>query len=102
MLKLNKKSDADSLLYLLSRFECNGHTVHMLTQRHLPSPVTSTVKLLLFMHIPAHSPGLPGYMDVPQTILIILTVVGLFPDRPQYIYVYVSIYPSGSASQTEC
>ena len=53
MLKLNKKSDADSLLYLLSRFECNGHTVHMLTQRHLVPPLTSTMKLSLSTH--AHS-----------------------------------------------
>ena len=35
MFKLNAKFDADSLLYLLSHFECNGHTVHMLTQQHL-------------------------------------------------------------------
>ena len=35
MFKLNSKFDADSLLYLLSHFECKGHTVHMLTQWHL-------------------------------------------------------------------
>ena len=35
------------------------------------------------MHIPVHSPWLPGYIDVTQSILIILTVAGLFPDRPQ-------------------
>ena len=32
MFKLNAKLDADSLLNLLSPFECDGHTVHMLTQ----------------------------------------------------------------------
>ena len=32
MFKLNAKFDADSLLYLLSHFECDGHTVHMLPQ----------------------------------------------------------------------
>ena len=37
------------------------------------------------MHIPAHSPWLPGYADVTQTILIILTTVGLFPDRPSIL-----------------
>ena len=36
--KLNTNFDADSLLYVLSHFECNGHTVHMLTQWHLPPP----------------------------------------------------------------
>ena len=34
------------------------------------------------MHIPVHSPWLPGYIDVAQTILIILTIAVLFPDRP--------------------
>ena len=50
MFKLNTKFDADSLLYSLSHFECDSHTVHMLTQRHLPPPLTSTVKSSLFMH----------------------------------------------------
>ena len=38
------------LLYLLSHFECDSHTVHMLTQWHLPPPLTSTVRLSLFTH----------------------------------------------------
>ena len=32
MFKPNAKFDADSLLYSLSHFEYDGHTVHMLTQ----------------------------------------------------------------------
>ena len=52
MFKLNVKFDADLLLYLLSHFECTGHTVHMLTQWHLLPLLTSTVKSL-FTH--AHS-----------------------------------------------
>ena len=31
--------------------------------------------------IPVYSPWLPGYFDVAQTVLIILTMVGLFTDR---------------------
>ena len=53
MFKLNAKFDADLLLSLLNHVECNGHTVHMLTQQHLPPPLTSTVKSSLFKH--AHS-----------------------------------------------
>ena len=34
------------------------------------------------MCIPVHSPCLPGYINVTQTVLIILTMVGVFPDRP--------------------
>ena len=44
MFKLNTKLDADALLCSLSHFKCNGHTVHMLTERHLPPPLTGTVK----------------------------------------------------------
>ena len=53
MFKLNAKFGADSLLYSLSHFECEGHTVHMLTQWCLLLPLTSTVKPSLFTH--AHS-----------------------------------------------
>ena len=35
----------------------------------------------LHMSIPVHPPWLPGYIDVVQTILVMLTTVGLFPDR---------------------
>ena len=52
MFKLNTRFDAD-LLYLLSHFECDTHTVHMLTQQCLPLPLTSTVTSSLFTH--AHS-----------------------------------------------
>ena len=53
MFKLNAKFDADLLLCSLSHFEYDGHTVYMLTQWHLPTPLTSTVKSSLFTH--AHS-----------------------------------------------
>ena len=51
MFKLNIKFDVDSLLYSLSHFECDSHTVHMLTQWYLQPSLTSTVKSSLFMHV---------------------------------------------------
>ena len=51
MFKLNTKLGAGPLLYVLSRFECDGHTVHTLTQWRLPPPLTSTVKSSLFTHV---------------------------------------------------
>ena len=53
MFKLNAKFYTDSLLYSLSHFECDSHTVHVLKQQRLPPPLTSTVKLSMFTH--AHS-----------------------------------------------
>ena len=35
------------------------------------------------MCIPVHSPWLPGYSDVMKMVLIILTMAGLFLDRPR-------------------
>ena len=78
MVKLNAKFDADLLLYLLSHFECDGHTVHMLTQRHLlPHWLVQWSCHCSWMGIPVHSPWLPGYISVMQTILIISIVEGL-------------------------
>ena len=39
------------IIALLSHFECDGHTVHTLTQWRLPPPLTSTVKSSLFMDV---------------------------------------------------
>ena len=89
MLKLNAKFDAHLLLYLLSHFECDGHREHMLTQWCLLSPLTSTVKLSLFTY--AHSPWLPGYINVALAVLILLTMVGLFPNIVN-LCVHICIY----------
>ena len=53
--KLNAKFDADSFLYLLSHFECDGYTAHLLTQQHLPPRLTGTVKSSLFTHVHSSS-----------------------------------------------
>ena len=86
MFKLNAKFDADSLLYSLSHFECDSHTVHMLTQWCLPPPLTGIVKSSLFTHV--HSSPLSSAVRLHQChtkpIIIILTVAGLFPDRPHH------------------
>ena len=87
MFKFNAKFDRDSLLYLLSHVEWDGHIVHMLTQWCLLPPLTSTVKSSFsHMHILVYSPWLPGYINFVQTILITLTMTGLFPTQTTYIF----------------
>ena len=44
--------------------------------------------------IPVHSPWLPGYIDVTWTVLIILTMVEVFVDRPWCISIYAMEYYS--------
>ena len=59
----------------------------MITQGHLPPPLTSTVKSSLFTYSRSSSLSLAarqdlfGNINVAQTVLI-LTVAGLFLDRP--------------------
>ena len=50
-LRLHTKFNADSLLYLLSHFEFDSHTVHMLTQVASTTLLTSTVKSSLLMYV---------------------------------------------------
>ena len=51
MFNLHIKFNANSLFCSLSNFECDGHTVHMLTQWCLLLPLTCIVKLSLFTHV---------------------------------------------------
>ena len=78
MVKLSAKFDADILLYLLSHFEWDSHTVHIHTQWYLLPPLTSTVKSSLFTYVHLSPLTLAAKTDVVQTILVILTMVGIF------------------------
>ena len=78
MFKFNAKFDADSVILnvMTTQYTCslNGaYHPHWLVQwRHHCS----------CMCIPIYSSWLPGYSNVTQTVLVILTMAGLFPDRP--------------------
>ena len=81
--------ECSSLMQNLVQIRCSAHLVTLnATATHYTYSTASTVKLSLFMH--AHSrewsPWLPGYIDVMQTVLIILTMAGLFPDRLHISY----------------
>ena len=82
ILKLTTKCDADSLCYSLSYFEYDSHTVHMLTQRLPPRWLVQWSHHCSHMRIPVYFPWLWGYIRVMKTVLITLTMAGIFPDRP--------------------
>ena len=46
-------------------------------------------RLCSHTHIPVHSPWLAGYINVTQTVLVILTMAGLFLDCPYNMCVYI-------------
>ena len=50
MFKLNAKFDADSLFYSLSHFECDSHTVPMLTQWASTAP-TDWYSEVVIVHV---------------------------------------------------
>ena len=72
--------DTYLLLYSLSHFQCDDHTCS-LNSMYRPHWLVQWSHCSC-MRIPVLSPWLPGYINVLQTILIILTATGLFPDRP--------------------
>ena len=83
MFKLNAKSDADVLLYSLSHFEVMAtQYTCSLNGVYRPHWLVQWSHHCSCMHIPVRSPWLPGYIDVVQTIVIILTMAGPLPDRP--------------------
>ena len=55
MFKLNAKFDADFLLYSLSHFECDGHTVHMLAQWASTAPIDEYSEVIIVHMTRAYS-----------------------------------------------
>ena len=81
--KFNAKSDANSLLYSDILNTMATQYIHMLTQQQWPPHwLVQWSHHCSLMCFPVHSPWLPGYIDVTRTVLVILIMTGLFPDRP--------------------
>ena len=98
MFKLKAKCDADSLLYPLSHSECDGHTVHVLTQWCLLPPLTSTVKSSLFTRAHPSPLSLAARSHrFAQMVLIILIMAGLFLDRAR-----IFLHTSGMLCILQC
>ena len=100
MFKLNAKSDADSLLYSLSHFECDCHTLHMPTQWCLLPPLSSTVQSSSFTR--AHSSPLSlaarlhqchanhfGYINNGWTFSGLCVYVCVYTHLCMYVCMYV-------------
>ena len=84
MFKFNAKSDADLLLYLLSHFECDGHTCSLNSIYH---PLTSTVKSSLFTQV--HSSPLSLAARLHQCHAkhpYYINNAGLFPVRLRNVF----------------
>ena len=85
--KLTAKFDADSLLYSLSFWMWWLHSTHAHSTSTTPHWLVQWNHHCSCMCLPVHSPWLPGYINVTQTIVVILTMTGLFLER-HCIYSY--------------
>ena len=59
------------------------------THAHSTASTAPEVVIVHACAMPVDSPGLPGSTEIAQTVLIILTMVGLFPTI-LYIYIYIN------------
>ena len=103
VIQLVSAEECSSLMQNLMQIHCSTHSVILnviatqytcsLNSIYCPHWLVQWSCHCSHMCIPVHSPWLPGYNDVTQTILIILTMAGLFLDRPCiFICMYVNIY----------
>ena len=86
MFKLNRKFGAEMSFYslCLSNAKATQYT-RSLNGIYHPHCLVQWSHHCLHVCIAVHFPWLPNYIDITQTILVILTMVGLFLDR-WYIY----------------
>ena len=65
-------------------YECDGHTVHKLTQRRLTADwLAPRESGCSRMHSKVSSDWLPSYITTTQPVLEIFKMAGYFPDRPR-------------------
>ena len=82
MFKLNAKFDADSLLYSVILNVRATQYMYSINCVYCPHWLVEWSLPLSCLHVLVHSPWLSGYINVTQTILIMLIMVGFLQDRP--------------------
>ena len=98
----NAKFDRDWSLYSVTLNVTATQYTGSLNSIYHPRWLVQWSRHCSCMCVPVHSPWLLGYVNVVQTVLVILTMAGLFVDRPHlypyiclylYIHIYFYIYP---------
>jgi hypothetical protein len=75
------------LICLLGHCECDGHTVHKLSQRRLTADwLAPRQSDCSWMHSKVSSDWLPSYIKARRPVLEIFKMAGYFPDSPR-IYI---------------
>ena len=92
---MGSRTVAMKLICPLGQFECDGHTVHKLSQRRLTAdwlaPWDSDCSRL---HSKVSSDWLPSYIKATRPVLEIFKMAGYFPDSPRtYEYIACRVVP---------
>jgi hypothetical protein len=89
------------LIYLLGHCECDGHTVHKLSQRRLTAdwlaPQESDCSR---MHSKVSSDWLPSYFRVTWLVLEIFRMAGYFPHNPCTVTTLAGYFPHNPCTFT--
>ena len=91
IIRLVSAEKCSSLMENLMQIHCSTHSVILnakttqytcsLNGIYHPHWLVTWSHHCSHMHIPAHSPWLPGYINITWTIFVMLTMTGLFLDR---------------------
>ena len=81
---MGKGIDADSLICSLGYYECDDHTVHKLSQRHLTADLLASRESdYSRMRSKVSSDWLPSYIKATLPVLEIFKMAVYFPDSPR-------------------
>jgi hypothetical protein len=74
------------LISSLGHCECDGHTVHKLSQRRLTADWLAPREIdCSWLHSKVSSDWLPSYIKATRSVLEILNMARYFPDSPRII-----------------
>ena len=80
--RMGRCIDADSLICSLGHCECEGHTVHKLSQQRLTADLLAPQESdCSWMHSKVSSDWLPSYINATRLVLEIFTMAEYFLDR---------------------
>ena len=81
--RMGRRIEADSLICLIGHCECNGHTVHKLSQRRLTADLLDPrVSDCSRIRSNVSSDWLPSYIKATPPVLETFKLAKYFPDRP--------------------
>jgi len=92
--RMGRRIVAMKLIYPIGYCECDGHTVHKLSQRrHTVDWLAPRESDCSQMHSKVSSDWLPSYIKATRPVLEIFKMAGYFPDSPRIHYVNDRLIP---------